>query len=373
MLPQHNALASEAWYLLTHLSINTVVSYSCANLSLASLRSTGSLPTFQPTSSPELDALLEKFRSTVFFPAYLSEAQRRIVYRRKNHHLLTAEEPATVAIGDEVLQMHPLDPMRDQPPKNSVSTVLSLMCEIQNWSNLPSFMIGLRNSNRTMNLKSQEWIVRKACDQGNEGLIMECLRQTDKTGLALHELTLAKRLMHRALDRACEGGWTEEAVEKGLKMADSVWIMMQDPKHTAPDGSAEDPTRSPLILGVMLQLHAAKVVMFQGGNDTKGKVAEYTQRLLSSWDKLDFSNANNDTFPNMRIREWAPIWHGMKITRKFSGLTKEVGDELDIRTKEIGSAIKSVIDKVRSVTTTSQRVSDRWGEKLYDQLSKVSV
>lgn len=342
----------------------------------------GSLPTFQPTSSPELDELLGKFRSNVFFPAYLPIPQRNIIYRPKNHHLLTGDEPATAAIGDEVLQMHPLNRMRDEPKMGtSLYRINKLMREARDYRNLAPFMIGCRNSKRALRRPFVEQAVRNACEQDNESAILNCLRQAGKTGLKLWQHNVAETLMNRAVWMAVDMNWTEEAVDRGLDFADSLWIMMQDPTHI--EAGLPNPTYNPVIVGVMVQLHSAKAVMFQGQKDTQGKgsepiVVEYTQRLLALWDKLIFPVDCDRSDADSNLRKWAPIWHGMKMAQKASGVRKEVKKELSIRVKAIESALKNA----RKILQTNQRPASvqldekpnytRRGEKLYEKLSSVS-
>ena len=97
----------------------------------------GYLPTFHPTSSPALDELLSTFRTNIFLPAQLSAAQRKLVFRKKNHHLLTGDEPATATIGSEVVQMLPLDHLRDEPDIDSL--ILSAKQAMMHGKICPSF------------------------------------------------------------------------------------------------------------------------------------------------------------------------------------------------------------------------------------------
>ena len=265
--------------------------------------------------------------------------------------------------------MHPLNPMRDEPKKSSTHRIALLMQETKDWRNLPSLLIGLRNSRRPMKRAPLEKMVRNACEHGYEGVIMECLRQTDKTGVVLCHLRLAHTLMLRAVYRAIEGDWTEAALNKGLDLADSLWIMMHDPKHESPNGSSENPTQSPQIVGVMLQLHAAKAVMLQARQDTQGKVVEYTQRLLALWGKLDFSFDPDPPHGADKLLEWIPIWHGMKMAQKISGMTIKMRDELGIRIKEIETAIDNALNIIRQ---SQGDAGFRRGLKLYENISSVS-
>lgn len=265
--------------------------------------------------------------------------------------------------------MKPLNRMDDEPgTRAAIAKVLELMYEPRDWENLAPFLIGLRNSGRVLRESMTEKIVRVACHKGRETAIMECFRQVDRTGLGLWHLPIAREMMWRALGRAMEGGWKGEALDKGIELADSVWIMMQDPKHLDPTKKHRDATYSPEIVGVMVQLHAAKAVMFQGGYDHGGLVAEYTQRLLALWTKLVFPveyeqwyNANSD------LKMWAPIWHGLKLAQKVS----EIGPMKVLLSPRINE-MESAIHEAKAVLIRRGKDSTSRGLKLYEELSRAS-
>lgn len=334
----------------------------------------GSLPTFQDTYSDELDELLSKFRSNVFLPAYLPKVQRDLVYRRKNKHLLTGDEPATVRIGDEVLQMVPLDRMRDEPKmRTSLHRIIQLMREIRDYRNLTPFMIGCRNSRRLLTRNFIERAVRTACEQGEEVAIMDCLKPAEKTGLKLCHYNIAETLISRATWIAVDHDWTEQGVQEALDFAESLWIMMQDPKQI--EARKPNPMNNLTVVGVMVQLHAVKALKFNGQEGAPGEVVEYTQRLLTLWNKPTFSFEKGRSIDaDIRLRSWAPIWHGMKLAREVSGITKEMREELGTRVKEVESALEAAREFFQSNSKSDQKLNyDRRGVKLYEKLSSFSL
>ncbi|KAL9098261.1 MAG: hypothetical protein Q9163_006050, partial [Psora crenata] len=88
-------------------------------------------------------------RSNIFLPAHLIQAQRTLLYKEKNHALLTSDEPATVKLGGEVHQLHPLDHQRDEPnTRSSFAKATALMAELTDWRNFPPFLEGLKTARR---------------------------------------------------------------------------------------------------------------------------------------------------------------------------------------------------------------------------------
>ena len=104
--------------------------------------------------------------------------------------------------------------------------------------------------------------MRRACKQGKEGLIMQCMKQVERTGLSLWDAGAAREMMLASVRRANEARWTKNGVAGALKFAEAVWSLMQDPLHALPkkrDGLV-DPMSRPEIVGILLQLHSANAL-----------------------------------------------------------------------------------------------------------------
>lgn len=268
--------------------------------------------------------------------------------------------------------------MKDEPRMSaSLHLINQLMRETRDYWNLAPFMIGCRNSNRVVTQAFIERAVRNACEQGKEVAIIDCLRQTDKTGLKLCHYNIAATLMLRATWMAVDQDWTERGVNEALKFAESLWIMMQDPDQM--EERQPNPMNNLTVVGVMLQLHAVKAVKFHKQVDAQGEVVEFTRRLLALWNKPAFLfESGYKIEADIRLRNWAPLWHGMKLARKVSGMTKEMREELAKRVKEVASAMEVAREilqykpKAAPVQADQRLDYDRRGVKLYEKLSSVS-
>lgn len=316
--------------------------------------------------------LLSTFRKSVFMPSHLSKAQRDLIYRKKNHSLLTGEDPTTVLIGDESVQLVPLSRPHDEPAtKSGLSKLISLMKTQSDWRNLPGFLIGLKNAGRNLRPFQAERIARKACEAGRWRTLMECLERVRGTQLGLWEVGVAKEMLWTAMKKSQSGGWTKGAVEKALKKANTVWAMMQDPRHrfTKEKGTI-DPMRSIAVVGVMLQLHAAKVLRSRNKNDTDGKVQEFVDRLLAIWSEEDLHEANLEwNFANNKLLDLAPVWHGIKMAQQVLGQNHSRSEELANKLE----VIEKFLQKARDVVLAHQPEGQiRRGLKVYDELSMVS-
>jgi hypothetical protein len=169
-----------------------------------------------------------------------------------------------------------------------------------------------------------------------------------------------------------QSGWSEKGVESGRKLAEVVWELCYDPKHVAKMVGLEDPKKRPEIAGVLVQMYAAKAVMFGGSKDEGGAVEKWVQLMLRGWGNTEVGISERDwNDANCQLTMWAPVWHGMLMAQKVLGAQSALRQELDARLKEL----ESVIQQARLVLSEHPRQDGdvRRGLKLYNQLSQVSV
>lgn len=266
--------------------------------------------------------------------------------------------------------MVPLSHQHDEPnSRSSLTKVLDLMKTDIDWHNLSEFLAGLKTAKRKVKPWQAEKIARKACMTGRWRTIMVYCEKVERTGFGLWQVGVVRELLWTAMGKAQRGEWTKGAVEKALKLANVVWTMMQDPRHkfTREKGPV-DPMRRPDIVGVMLQLHAARILRSGDRMDREGKVQEYVERLLAIWNDADLTT-HDENDENQILMKWAPVWHGMKMAQQVLGANaakaEELGNKLTI--------VENSLHKARDVTMTHQAEGEtRRGLKLYEELSSVS-
>lgn len=180
--------------------------------------------------------------------------------------------------------------------------------------------------------------MRRACKQGKEGLIMQCMKQVERTGLSLWDAGAAREMMLASLRRANEARWTKNGVAGALKFAEAVWSLMQDPRHALPkkrDGLV-DPMSRPEIVGILLQLHSANA-LHQLPDPPSSKhmsaVRSYATMVLVQLSLLDPSELSLTPPPlpssassppiipkeifnaaNEKAYLYSPLAHGMRLT-----------------------------------------------------------
>ncbi|KAL2040530.1 hypothetical protein N7G274_006509 [Stereocaulon virgatum] len=338
-----------------------------------SRRKHGAVPIFSDTPSPELNALLSTFRTNIFLPSHLIKLQRDLLYKKKNHSLLTAEEPATVRLGNEVHQLLPLNHITDEPAtRASIAKVVKLMTETGDWKNLPGFLEGLKTARRVVHGDQFEKMIRRASDCGRIGVVVDCLRRVERTGMGLWDVRVAREVMWGVLGKCVQSEWSEEGVESGRKLAEVVWELCFDPKHVPKMVGLEDPKKRPEIAGVLVQMYAAKAVMFEGSKDEGGAVEKWVQLMLRVWGNTKVGVKERDwNDANYQLTMWAPVWHGILMAQKLLGAQSPLGQELGAKLQEL----ESVIQQARLVLSEHphQDGNIRRGLKVYNQLSQVSV
>ncbi|KFY88530.1 hypothetical protein V500_06296 [Pseudogymnoascus sp. VKM F-4518 (FW-2643)] len=239
-------------------------------------------PTFQPTSSPELDNILSKFRNTIFLPAHLSKQHRDLVYAFKNKKNLEAI-PVTVEIGGEEIRLKHINMTKDVPnQRKALREALGLMKEKKDWDNFPLLLEGLHSAGRVTDEVVLEQFVRMASLAGRQDAVLESARRVSKTGFRINTREIAKMVVWWIQYRALANDFSQAETKKALSMAEQIAILMEDKAHAGGRAAdSEDPRTSPEVIGLLLELSALNV-KHEGGKDENGSVEKYAKSLLAS-------------------------------------------------------------------------------------------
>ncbi|KAM3068938.1 hypothetical protein ACMFMG_004114 [Clarireedia jacksonii] len=324
----------------------------------------GSIPSFEPTSSPELDQLLARYRYKLFLPAHLSEYDRKIVYNPSKAKGLLAE-PQTVEIGGEAFRLEPIDPLNDEPSKrSSFHKVLELM-KGKDWNNLPRLLEGLKYCKRPVGDLQLLQMVRKAALQDRMDVIIECARRVAYTGFRLNQPEIVKTVMWGLHYKAANSNWDEAETKQALRWAEMVADMLEDKKHAGGVFVKEGNVRAlPEVIGVLLELAAVRASRHLEGKDVDGKVATYAARMVDVPEKkLSVEDgplqANLDWAMNYWLKEAVPIIHGMKESLQILDPNTRPRNRLMNMLPPLEEKAKRYAAKIRAGTL---------GAKLYEQV-----
>lgn len=251
------------------------------------------------------------------------------------------EEPVTVPISDtENFTLRPMDP-QSRPTNKEAVDVIAKMQTTQDWQNLVPFLSGLRMSHRRLRASRWEWIVRKAGQANALGIVLECAKQAERTNLRLTDAGFVKRLYFELHRKAQLGEFQDPEVSKALGLARQFASLMEAPEHLVKDPET-DPRRKPAVIGVLLELSAARALKVNGGKDEGREVHAYAQRLMGSWNRGNFSSEVKDWVNvDLMLQENMPIYNGMKLALQVHGISndKSVAPSLKTRINELGILI----------------------------------
>lgn len=197
--------------------------------------------------------------------------------------------------------------------------------------------------------------MRRACKQGKEGLIMQCMKQVERTGLSLWDAGAAREMMLASMRRADEAKWTKNGVAGALKFAEAVWLLMQDPRHALPkkrDGLV-DPMSRPEIVGILLQIHSANALhqLPDPPSNNMSAVRSYATMILVQLSRLDPSELSLPLLPppassssacivpkeifnaaNEKAHLYSPLAHGMRLAMQLLRTTAS-REDANLRTQ----------------------------------------
>lgn len=307
------------------------------NASTASA-STAGVPSFGPVSTPALEKQLKYIRERLFVPMYMTEHQRRLMFRARYRNRLV-EEQVKVTIGDEEFTLYPRI-RQELPDKETVFATMQQMKTPKDWENLIPLLIGLRKSNFSVHRSSYEKWIRLAGKSGATGVILELAKQTKRTGFTLESYGAGFQLALSLYQRAEAAGFKGEVVSTALRQIEQAAQMMNTPEHTNRDPLL-DPKRQPWFIGTCLQLSAAQALE-NPGEDADTKVASYAKKLMGNWELVKLESASDNWGKRDEIlQEIVPVRNGMATALQVDSVSgdKNLRKQIQQRLKVLDDVI----------------------------------
>lgn len=308
----------------------------------------GAVPKFEPTSSPEIDAVLTNFRNTIFLPAHLTKQDAQLVYGTK-HKREIETTPHIVEIAGEEFRLQHIDRTKDIA--NQAKGMITILNKMQksDWNIFPSVLEGLHSAGRTVPEELLEKSIRLAATAGRLDVIIECARRVARTNFALNSRSRAAILMFWVQFRALDSGFEAKKTEHTLRMAEQVAALLEEPLHAGNKQQKDDPRTSPEITGALLELSAANAKA-EGGKDVDGSVEKYAKRFIATFQKKELEGfLVTQRESQSLLLTYAPIRWGVKtaievLDKQKSAETvsklEEIKSKLDAKVTELVSAVK---------------------------------
>ncbi|KAI1106270.1 hypothetical protein F4804DRAFT_301353 [Jackrogersella minutella] len=246
---------------------------------------------FTPTSSPELDDVLNLIRHQIILPAYLPTEQR-IKLTKKKYEKSLQSDPITMEIDGEVIKFRYRSPFREIiNTRTSLFQALTHFSTPEDFANLSPLLEGLANAKRIIRPQWYCKIIRICGDQGFINVILECARAVRRTNFKLNSSESSVSVLHYIQMKAVDSDWDPEETAQALRWAEMVLDMLQEPEHLPKvKTEAEDEGQLPLHkdpLALLAPLHlAAALVLKQGAEADPAlleKVTRYAKDIILLW------------------------------------------------------------------------------------------
>lgn len=241
--------------------------------------------------------------------------------------------------------------------------------EDRDWRNLAPFLEGLRTAGRRLGEGQVQKMVRRACEKGRLGVVLDVVRRVEGTGVRLEGVGVVGEVMLGCVGRAMTDSWGAEGVKEGERYARAFWGMLWDERHRVGKPAGEDVRRRVEVVGVVVQMLAVKIR--KTGEGSVDELRGLVERLVGCWgwgeldkwgaeevEERDWSEANT------LLVHWAPVWHGMVVARTVLGAESVLGRQLGEKVEAAEAALK----RAREVVKRAPDSETRRGVRMYDQL-----
>ena len=243
------------------------------------------------------------------------------------------------------------------------------MQESGDWRNLGGWLEGLRGAGRKVEGWMMEKAVRAANEAGRVDVVKECLERVEKTGVGFGDLRVAREVVRGATVKAGLEGWSEAGVQRAARYAEVVWELMWDERHKRDMRGAGDAKRRPEVVGVLVQMGAARA--------KKGGEVEELQRfvdlLVGVWEngRGEMELQGEDWWDaNEKLLLWAPVWHGITLAQDILGAQSERGKSLEKMRLDLEPLLQNAEAVMEAHAPDG---GARRGLKMYESLRKVSM
>lgn len=279
------------------------------------------------------------------------------------------QSPVHVNLGEgseDNYRLKPLDPSNCARTKE-LKTVISLMKTKEDWNNLLPFLAGLTQAKRLIRPEDWQFIIRKAGDAGVQSILFKCAVQAHRTNFSLGFHDIARAFFYVFHQTAESAGFKGPELEWALRKLKQTAQLMNNPYHSSKDATKPDPQQLPDIIGVVLELSAARSLYVFEGQDKEGEVRSYAQKLLSTWELGEFDISSDWGFANTKLQQLLPLWNGINFALKVKEVQNDqlIKNALSARQTELEKSIDSAIKLVQENTKGSPRIGLLLAERLY--------
>ena len=386
----------------------------------------GTLAAFPPTSSPELDAIITKFRETVFLPNHLNTAYRDMIYRPSQHYYLTGEEPIKVDIALRPAvhgQLMPepasptpskrqdaasekkdpskvprakaphIHPMKKAKPARETFTLqplridtdipntrvnylqmLKLITTPADFAIVPEFLHELRIANLPVTPAMLAKTARRAAELDRVDVIMQLFQSINTISIRINHPEIVREVMSGIVRHAINGYWTEKRLDQALGYADTILIMLQDERHLV-ESVERSASHLPQVWGTAVALEAVRQLRYGPRAPAPHRTHSLTtlaESFLERFSPAGLPAADTKwSVQNQWLGDWAPTVVGVRLTIRVLGDSDPVAKKLAAALSAMEQSVKTAAAVVSEATEAGR--SRRGLEMLQDMESALEV
>ncbi|RPB20055.1 hypothetical protein L211DRAFT_767628, partial [Terfezia boudieri ATCC MYA-4762] len=243
----------------------------------------GPLPTFNPTSSQDLDSLLARFRKQMFTEPHLLERQRLLTQKKKNHHFLE-EDPIYFPIGNQTVQLTP-KLVHHNFPRKMFTKAVHLMKVPSDFDAIPELVLGYTQSGSKLLDKNICMAVRRAGITGRADVLIKILEQAEHNKIHI-PMSIAREGFRGFIVTAKLP--SKHAVIKAVRGARQLRNLLGKQDTLGLDPEPVKIAKDPVGLGTLAGITSEASRKFNGGLDHGGYTAWYVKKMFlpESWDSV---------------------------------------------------------------------------------------
>ncbi|KAF4555106.1 Hypothetical protein D9617_3g021760 [Elsinoe fawcettii] len=321
-------------------------------------RRSHAVPSFHQDCSPELNTILSTLRNEHILPAYLNEAQQRLVFRKKYRSELE-NSPVSISIEDEEFNLKPLNRNAvEGERKPLLRQAIELITMEKEWTQIFPLLEGMAKMGTPVDQATIEKLIRKASLEGHFGVILQALKAAERTGLTMRDRYVLHGVLRGLRTSAERGKWQQGTLDKAIRYADEVAALLSDKGHMDADKISRrqavmvkgNPLRNPLNMATWLELHGVRSYLYGGGQDPGGKIQAFYQRMLDCFDptKKPAWLAETRIDISSQFFRIMPIWQSVLLSTKVLGTdTPKRSEPLQEFATQCGESLSQTVAQLR--------------------------
>ncbi|KAI5817707.1 hypothetical protein BZA77DRAFT_343370 [Pyronema omphalodes] len=300
-------------------------SVSATSLKSAAL---GPLPTFEPTSNPDLDASLSEIRTKLFIPSRMSPSHQALQLRAKNHRLLETE-PVEVEVAGEIVPLVPLKHAHTIPTSSYTQAISQIKtpadCDV-----IPGLIKGFAQAGRKLRVGQLEKTARVIVFNGRTDLIHELVGVAGETSGWKFNLQIAREFMRGAKVHNLAATNKKQAL-KAVKIVEKLmWAFGRNNKVAVMRSTLQN---DPIVNGLALSINTSTAIRFYDGKDHAGQVAAVLKKLQKHWERAEgflekdlteMEPKERAIYAGKNLRDWLPVLEGLFQARDILRGTEHI-------------------------------------------------